>query len=184
MNASTQKYVAFGLVGLAVYLLFVQSGKNIAARIGTEIMSVSDSGLKLIADFETVDGQFSPMPYRDANGHSVGFGHFILPTDNLTFPITEAQAYDLLNQDAAIADKAIQQYVSVPLTQNQHDALVSLVYNIGVENFHTSTLLRLLNQGDYNGAANQFPVWNKSQHQIIDALVERRASEQALFLTA
>lgn len=177
MNKKGQAILAFGLMGTAIFLLFTQAGKNIAARLGTSIMKITDSGLKLIADFEG----FSDMPYADAQGQSVGFGHFILPTDNLTFPITEEQGYELLKQDASTADAAVQRLVTVPLTANQHDALVSLVYNIGVGNFTGSTLLRLLNSGDYEGAAAQFPMWKKSQGQVVQALVDRRASERQLF---
>jgi lysozyme len=172
--------IALGLFAVALYLNFVQSGKNIASQIGIEFMKISDSGLRLIANFEG----FSAYPYIDAKGQSVGFGHFILPTDKFTFPMTEETAYTLLGQDAAKANDAVSRFVKVPLTQNQHDALVSLVYNIGEGNFYGSTLLRLLNAGDYMGAAAQFPNWRKSQGQIVQALVDRRQQEQNLFLEA
>jgi lysozyme len=175
----TKTFVAYGLIGVALYLWLTQSGRNIAAQLGTEIMKLTDSGLQLIAKFEG----FSPYPYKDAQGQSVGFGHFILPSDTFTYPMTEAQAYDLLKQDAAKADAAVTRLVKVPLTSNQHDALVSLVYNIGEGNFGRSTLLRMLNAGDYNSAAAQFSVWKKSGGEVITALVNRRAREQDVFLT-
>jgi lysozyme len=178
--------LAFGLCGIAAYLWLTQSGKNVAAAIGEKIMQISNSGLSLIAGFEG----FSAVPYVDADGHSIGFGHFILPGElgvTIIPPLTPAQGYDLLNQDAATADAVVSDNVTVTLTQNQHDALCSLVYNIGgapTYHFENSTLLRLLNSGDYNGAADQFLVWNKSQGQIDPPLVDRRAKEQAVFLTA
>lgn len=175
---------AFLLMGTALFLLFTERGKTIAAQLGTKFMELSDSGLQLIADIES----FSPFPYPDASGQSVGFGHFILPTDQFTFPLTESFAYHLLQQDAGAANATVNKLVRVPLTQNQHDALVSFVYNVGEPNFATSTLLRLLNSGDYNGAAAQFPVWNKEhvngQLVVSQSLVDRRAKEQQLFLTA
>lgn len=148
-------------------------------------MKISDSGLRTIADIES----FSPVPYPDARGQSIGYGHFILASDNIVWPITEETAFQLLQQDAAAADTTVNSLVKVPLTQNQHDALVSFVYNVGSANFSTSTLLRLLNSGDYTGAADQFAVWNKShdaQGQLVElqALDDRRAIEQNLFLTA
>jgi lysozyme len=76
--------------------------------------------------------------------------------------------------------------VKVKLTQNQFDALVSLVYNIGPPNFNGSTLLRKLNAGDYAGAADQFLVWNKGRVGrklvVISGLVNRRNAERQLFL--
>jgi lysozyme len=178
--------LAFGLCGIAVYLLFTQSGKNVAAAIGEKIMQISDSGLSLIAGFEG----FSAVPYTDADGQSIAFGHFLLPGElgvTIIPPLSKAQGYDLLNQDAASADAVVSNNVTVPLTQNQHDALCSLVYNIGgapTYHFENSTLLRHLNAGDYNAAADQFLVWNKSQGQVDQSLVDRRAKEQAVFLTA
>lgn len=70
----------------------------------------------------------------------------------------------------------------VPLSQNQFDALVSLVYNIGETAFSNSTLLKKLNAKDYQGAADQFPRWNKGGGQVLKGLVRRRADERDLFL--
>lgn len=139
-------------------------------------MEFSAQGYDVIKRFEG----FSPSPYRDAQGWSIGYGHFILPGENLSW-IDQAQADELLRKDAAIAVSAVNQMVKVPLSQNQFDALVSFVYNVGTGAFGSSTLLRLLNAGDYSGAASQFDRWNKSQNQVLTALVERRAKERELF---
>jgi lysozyme len=186
VNEKDKTLLAFGLCGIAAYLWLTQSGKNVAAAIGEKIMQISNSGLSLIAGFEG----FSAVPYTDADGQSIAFGHFLLPGElgnTIISPVTKEQGYALLNQDAATADAVVSNSVTVPLTQNQHDALCSLVYNIGgapTYHFENSTLLRLLNSGDYNGAADQFLVWNKSQGQVDQSLVDRRAQEQSVFLTA
>jgi lysozyme len=73
--------------------------------------------------------------------------------------------------------------VRVPLTENQYSAVVSLVYNIGGTNFRTSTLLRKLNKGDYDGAANEFRRWVYAKHMVLGGLVARRERERELFLT-
>jgi lysozyme len=73
--------------------------------------------------------------------------------------------------------------VKRPLNQNQWDALVSFVYNVGAGNFISSTMLKLLNQGDYKGAAGEFPKWVHTNGQINPGLVRRRAAERALFET-
>ena len=70
----------------------------------------------------------------------------------------------------------------MPLTQNQFDALLSLEYNIGITYFKSSTLLRLLNQGKYNDAANQFDRWVYANKKKLAGLVKRRSIEKALFL--
>ncbi|SAL03172.1 lysozyme [Caballeronia fortuita] len=88
------------------------------------------------------------------------------------------------------AEQPILNSVKVPLNQNQFDALVSLVFNIGAGNFASSTLLQKLNNRDYAGAAGQFLVWNKvrdphtKQLVVSNGLSARRAAEKATFETA
>ncbi|MCY1458796.1 Lysozyme RrrD [compost metagenome] len=78
----------------------------------------------------------------------------------------------------------VERLVQVPLTGNQWDALVSFTYNLGAANLESSTLLRLLNAGDYVGAAGQFPRWNKAGGKVLPGLVRRREAERVLFLEA
>jgi lysozyme len=77
--------------------------------------------------------------------------------------------------------------VTVPLTQNQFDALVDFAYNAGAANLRSSTLLRLLNSGDYAGASGQFIRWNKAtsngQLIVLPGLTRRRTAEAQLFNT-
>lgn len=96
--------------------------------------------------------------------------------------ITEKQANNLLAQDLKKADKAITRKVTVPLNQNQFDALSSFTFNVGRSNFANSTLLKKLNNKDYAGAANQFPNWVYSNKTKVEGLVNRRKDEQNLFL--
>lgn len=100
--------------------------------------------------------------------------------------ITKAQAEERLRKRLREFEGYVNKYVRVGITQNQFDALVSLVYNIGPTNFSTSTLLRKLNSGDYKGAADQFLVWNKGRVEgklvVIKGLSNRRAKERKLFL--
>jgi len=76
--------------------------------------------------------------------------------------------------------------VRAPLNQNEHDALVSLIFNIGEDNWKRSTALRKLNAGDKLGAANAFELWTKAfvnnELTTLDGLVRRRAAEKSLFL--
>jgi lysozyme len=95
--------------------------------------------------------------------------------------ITKAGAEALLLHDLAWVETAIDTYVQVPLNQNQYDALASFIYNVGATAFRKSTMLNLLNKGDYDGAADQFPRWNKQKGKVLKGLTTRRQKEQTLF---
>jgi lysozyme len=71
--------------------------------------------------------------------------------------------------------------VNVPLTQGQFDALVDFVYNLGVGNFESSTLLRDLNAGDMDAAANEFDKWDHVSGQVVAGLLRRREAETKEF---
>lgn len=183
-NDNTKLAILFGLSAFLAYLVFTKSGKSLAQKAGEYIMNLSENAIDVIRRFEG----FSDKPYPDAQGYSIGYGHFIKPGEKFT-TLTEAQARALLRDDAGIAAATVKNSVTVPLTQNQFDALTSLVYNIGATAFRNSTLLKKLNAGDYSAAAQQFDVWNKATVPgmgkiVVSALVQRRADEKELFLTA
>lgn len=95
--------------------------------------------------------------------------------------LTEDQQQALMTLAVAPAQRAVANAVTVPLNQNQYDALTSLAYNIGAGAFRTSTLLRRLNAGDHRGAAEQFGAWVRSGGADSPGLIARRASERRLF---
>jgi uncharacterized membrane protein len=95
--------------------------------------------------------------------------------------ITQAQAEDYLREDVYWAEDAVRDLVKVALAQNEFDALVSLVFNIGAGAFGRSTLLRKLNDGDKAGAGAEFARWNQAAGKVLPGLVKRRADEAALF---
>lgn len=124
--------------------------------------------------------------YPDVVGvWTIGYGH--TKTVKPRMVITEKEAERLLREDLDWAEKAVANAVKVPITQPQFDAMVSLCFNIGAGAFSKSTLVRKLNAGDYEGAAQQFRVWvkgtdpNTKQKVTIKGLVNRRADEEALF---
>jgi lysozyme len=142
---------------------------------------------------------FLAMPRQEASGAIIiGYGHKVLPTDPEVWrditksttmtPLTVAQGEALFLKDIVDHAYIINTLVNVPLNQNQYDALTLLVFNIGVENFANSTLLRVLNEKDYASAAEQFLVWNKRRdaagNLVADpALTALRESERVLFMT-
>lgn len=120
--------------------------------------------------------------YLDTGGvWTIGYGHTGGDVrEGLTIPLSEAER--LLTRDLRVAEGHVNDAVKVKLTQNQFDALVSFVYNVGGGAFRSSTLLKLLNAGDYDGAANQLPRWNKDNGKVVNGLTNRRREERELFL--
>lgn len=146
-------------------------------------MIVNQAAIELVKKFEG----FNAMPYQDGAGvWTIGYGTTRGVTKNHP-PVTEAQATLMLIDDLQAAANCVQVAVHVPLKANQYSALYSLAYNIGIKNFLASTLLTLLNNGNYKAAAEQFLVWNKITvkgiHQPSPGLTNRRIAERALFLT-
>lgn len=117
---------------------------------------------------------------------TIGYGH--TKTARKGMRITKAEADVLLRQDIAWVRAAIKKYVKVPLTQNQYDAVASLIYNIGAGAFKRSTVCRRLNASDYGGAANAFLMWDKQRNrktgqlEVLRGLTKRRQEERSLFL--
>lgn len=144
--------------------------------------TTSNSGLNLIKGFE---GK-RLTSYDDGVGvWTIGYGTIKYPNGvrvRKGDTCTEQQAEDYLRNDLAKFEAAINKLVKVTLTQNQFDALASFTYNLGETNLANSTLLKKLNKGDYQGAADQFLVWNKAGGKVMKGLVRRREAERALFL--
>lgn len=152
-------------------------------------MNISNKSTDLIIHFETLrlTAYDDLQPHLILNQNSVlkgtltiGYGH----TSNVYIgqKITKEQAFELLKEDLLNSQNSINSLVTVPLNQNQFDALVSFVYNIGHTAFKKSTLLKKLNNNDYLGASNEFKRWNKAKGQILDGLIDRRLKEKNLFL--
>lgn len=137
-------------------------------------------GIDLIKHFEGL----RLTRYLDAVGKpTIGYGHLILPHERFAGPITASQAEALLRKDLRSAELALRKLVRVPITQQQFDALMAFVFNLGAGRLRSSTLLRYLNAGATARAADQFLVWNKAGGQPLAGLTRRRQAERKLFLT-
>jgi lysozyme len=112
---------------------------------------------------------------------TIGFGSTLGVKKGMV--ITDEQAEEFLSRDLEAVERCINKNCTVPLTQNQFDALASFVYNLGCNAFKSSTLVRLLNEGQYNEAADQFPRWNKQGSTVLKGLTVRRQKERELFLS-
>lgn len=141
------------------------------------MMNISQNGIDLIKKFEGCELK----AYKCPSGiWTIGYGHTEGVTEGQT--ITPIQAEEYLKADIVKYENAINVLVKVPINQNQFSALVSFVYNIGVSAFENSTLLRLLNDRNYNEASNQFDRWVYGGTNKLQGLVNRRKAERELFL--
>ena len=148
-----------------------------------ESMSVSNKGVDLICEFE---GK-RLVAYDDGVGvWTIGFGTIKYP-DGVRVKkgdtCTLDQAKEYMRHDLIEFEHTVNSSVKVPLNQNQFDALVSLAYNIGSNAFKSSTLVKKLNAGDYQGAADQFNAWVNAGGKRMQGLVNRRDREKLLFLS-
>lgn len=143
-----------------------------------KMMKTSENGIKLIKRLEGIKTTaYKPTP-KDV--WTIGYGH----TDGVKQgdTITMEKATEYLKQDIQVYENAINTLVKVPLTQNQFDALVSFVFNIGVGAFKKSTMLKFLNANHIPLAAGQFDRWNKQKGKVLEGLTVRRRVEKELFL--
>jgi lysozyme len=141
-------------------------------------MRTGNAGLDLVKRSESLVLKAYLCP---AHVWTIGYGH--TRGVKMGDTCTEEQAIDWLKEDLRDAEAIVDATVDVPLSQNQFDALVSFVFNVGGGAFKTSTLLRLLNRGEYSRAAEQLDRWNKAAGQVLAGLTTRRAAERALFET-
>ena len=141
-------------------------------------MRTSKNGLELIKRYEG----FRSQKYLCAAGRlTIGYGHRLNPGENYD-TVTKVQAEELLIQDIKIAEATVNRNVKIILSQNQFDALVSLVFNWGSGNFLRSTLLQNLNAKDYTTFIANFKTIVNVKGKILSGLVRRREEEIKLFL--
>lgn len=163
---------------------------------------ICNAAKTIIKESETLhDGDLSTIELTPklcpAGIWTVGYGRALQNQDKTRFLIgdkdkdeayrqfsalTIEQAEKMLDEDIAHFEAVVKKLVKVKLNENQRGALVSFVFNIGAQAFRDSTLLSLLNAGDYKNAAIQFARWNKCNGKVLKGLTIRREKERALFL--
>lgn len=142
----------------------------------------AQKGIDLIKSFEGCQLKAYKCP---AGVWTIGYGHTGSVDGKAIcsgMVINAQKAVELLKQDLATFEAAVNSYVTAPITQNMFDALVSFSFNVGAGALKGSTLLKKLNAKDYSGAADEFPKWNKANGKVLNGLVRRRAAEKDLFL--
>lgn len=135
--------------------------------------------------------------YLDSGGApTIGIGHLLTRSERTSGKITiggqaldyrngltEQQCWALLDLDLAGSEAVVNDAVKVSLNQNQFDALVSFVFNVGDGAFRSSTLLRLLNEGQPDQVPAQLQRWVMDNGHVVQGLVNRRNKEIALWNT-
>ena len=156
-------------------------------------MPISEAGLALLREHEGLRLKAYPDPASGGDPWTIAFGHTKGVKEGDTCTPEQAEAW--LREDAADAENIVLRHVERPLTQGQLDALVSFVFNVGpgvkgrkdgfvrLKDGRPSTMLRLLNAGDYSGAADQFSRWVFGAGKEMAGLKKRRKAERHLFLS-
>jgi lysozyme len=154
-------------------------------------MQMSQHGLSLLEQWEG----FKLQVYKDSAGlPTIGVGHLLTRSELTSGKIiiagvpvkysgglTQQQVTDLLAQDVVPAEQAVSTGVKVALNQNQFDALTSFTFNVGNGAFLGSTLLKLLNQGQYEQVPTQLLRWTRAGGVVVQGLVNRRQNEIKLW---
>jgi len=140
---------------------------------------ITQDTIDLVQRFEGL----SLNAYGDATGkRTIGYGHLIKPGENYQ-EIDEDEALELLHNDLQIAGSAVERLIRVKLDDNEFSALVDFTFNLGSGILQASTLRKLLNRGDYQGAARQFKRWCYAGAAKLPGLILRRNTEVHLFLS-
>jgi len=163
-------------------LSYMNNQGRVVAMLGAGLLALasallpSPKGLEIIKQHEG----FVPTAYYDAvKVPTICWGS--TSKVYMGYTATLAECEERLIEDATYAGRGVSMGVKVKLTQDQYDALVSFVYNVGETKFYSSTLLRKLNSGDCRGAAEQFDLWVYAKKKKLRGLVIRRATERKLF---
>ena len=139
-------------------------------------MKCSQEGLALIKKFEGC----RLKAYRcSANVLTIGYGHTGGVKEDDT--ISQPEADELLENDIAKFEEYVSDNVIVELKQYQFDALVAWTFNLGVGNLRNSTMLKKLNEADYDSIPFEMRRWNKAGGKTLDGLIRRRKAEGLLF---
>lgn len=160
-------------------------GQALGAAEASAARPVNRLTLEMIKDFEG----WVPSAYNDPVGYcTIGYGHLIamkrceeVDLGDFRKTLTPADGETLLQRDTASARLAVQRWVTVDLTDDQFGALVSFVFNVGKVHFQRSTLLGILNAGNYKQAPAEMRRWVTAKGQVLTGLVQRRSCEAAQF---
>lgn len=153
-------------------------------------MKLSEKGGMFIRKWE----DYAAKPYKDIVGVTTwGFGHARKGNEPVPSSISMIEALNLFKKDVAPFERMLNTALAVQVNQNQFDALMSILFNVGpgvpgikdgiilLKNGKHSTLLTDVNNGAFDFAAAQFPLWDKAGGKEVKGLLNRRLEEKAMF---
>ena len=150
--------------------------KKLLQKKESKNMNISQEGLSLIKKFEGVEYN----AYKCAAGvWTIGYGHTAGVKEGDL--VCQREAEEILDQDIKEFEGYVKDSVTVDLDQNQFDALVSWVFNLGPANLKASTMLKVLNSSDFDNVPAQIKRWNKAGGKVLEGLIRRREAEALLF---
>ena len=139
-------------------------------------MKISEEGKNLIKKFEGCELE----AYKCAAGvWTIGYGHIKTAVEGME--ISQSRADELFDEEMGEYENYVNTAVTVPLSQNQFDAIVSWVFNLGNGNLQASTMLKVINSGDHAGVPDQIKRWNKAGGKVLEGLIRRREAEALLY---
>lgn len=147
---------------------------------------INAAGLELIKEFEGCSLAAYPDPGTGGEPYTIGYGHtgvFGGEPITLGMTITQEQADELLQHDLSATEQGVNELCAHSINPNQFAALVSFAYNVGLGALASSTLMRMVNAGNYTEAEQQFKNWVWAGGQVLPGLVRRREAEAQLFST-
>lgn len=171
---------------------FTKLSETAANTMPADTFEPSTRAIELLKSIESL----ATSPYDDqtgldtdkwVKGATIGYGHLISQDEWSDYKdgITEAKALELFKQDLSPFVETIQNSVTAPITQNQFDAMVIFIFNIGRSAFTKSSALKLINdqsaESDYDSLEDAWKAWNKSQHQVNAGLINRRNAEWNIY---
>ena len=172
-------------IGQIVYLPLETTNINTNIKASNKNQKISENGLKFIAEHE---GMILHLYNDPANHATIGVGHLVHhgpicgnEPEEFKHGITKERAMEILQSDVITAENTVNKLVKVPLNQNQFDALVSFVFNIGETQFTSSTLLAKLNNKDYQVVPRELNRWVHGEGKKLPGLINRRRNEGNLF---
>jgi lysozyme len=125
---------------------------------------------------------YRETPYKDVGGvWTDGFGNTnnVVPNKKVSVP----KALKQLGDNAIVAERAVKQCITKPMTQNQYDSFVLFTYNVGGGAFCKSTLVKKFNAGDSVGACNELAKWVYVNGKKVEGLANRREDERKICLS-
>ena len=141
---------------------------------------ITQRGLDFIKQFEAFSEYFYYCP---ANKKTIGYGHVVLPSEQIEEPLSEEDGEILLRKDVGKAERAVLRNTKVPLTDGQYDALVSMTFNAGGGAYQRSQIRMRVNRGDFEEAAEWFPrSFITANGRIVHGLIRRRLDEREMFI--